>query len=188
MASIEQDPKSRNFRIRFRFGHQRFNRSLRTDNEKAALSVCARVEETLRLIEQGRIDVPEGIDLGKFVLSDGKIQQSTTHKAISVAELLALYEADLIKSKKEDSTVRTERTHISHFLRLMKLKQPVRAFTFYDLQNYVDRRLSDKCKNRPISCETVQRELTTFTSIWKWARPEYVSELVPTLWTQYDQA
>ena len=72
MASIEQDRLSGRFRVRFRYGGRQFQRSLKTKDRREAASVLGRVEETLRLIERGNIDVPPNVDTGLFILSDGK--------------------------------------------------------------------------------------------------------------------
>ena len=58
MASLERDTPSGRYRIRFRYEGRSFKRSLKTSDRREALSVVGRVDETLRLIQRGRIDVP----------------------------------------------------------------------------------------------------------------------------------
>jgi hypothetical protein len=120
VASIQQDPKSKTFRIRFRFGGRRYFRSLKTTEFKVAQSILGRVEETLRLIEQGRLEIPAKADPGKFILSDGKITSDRPRKlSISLKELLEVYQKRLPYGAKETSTVSMEKTHIKNFLRLL---------------------------------------------------------------------
>ncbi|MCH7727872.1 MAG: hypothetical protein IH991_15545 [Planctomycetes bacterium] len=66
MASIELDPVSKRYRIRFRFNGQPFKRSIRTKDRKEARSIRGRVKETLTLIERGRLVVPDDVDPAAF--------------------------------------------------------------------------------------------------------------------------
>ena len=52
MASLQQDP-SGNYHICFRFGSNRFKRSLRTRNRRKAEAMSFRVEENIGLVESG---------------------------------------------------------------------------------------------------------------------------------------
>jgi hypothetical protein len=58
MVSIEFDETSSRYRIRFRHGGMPFKRSLKTSEEKEPLSILGRVEETIRLMERGRLGLP----------------------------------------------------------------------------------------------------------------------------------
>jgi hypothetical protein len=51
MASLELDPASGRYRVRFRYEGQAFKRSLRTKHQRVALATLGQVEETLRLLE-----------------------------------------------------------------------------------------------------------------------------------------
>ena len=72
MASLHKDNKSPNFSIRFRYQGRNVNRSLGTGDKRKASGICSRVEETLRLLESSRIEIPLGADSIEFILSDGK--------------------------------------------------------------------------------------------------------------------
>ena len=78
MASIEFDEASKRYRIRFRYGGKPYKRSLKTTEKREAEAVVGRVEETIRLLERGRIDIPLGADPGVFILSDGKLNEKLT--------------------------------------------------------------------------------------------------------------
>ncbi len=73
MVSITRDAASRRYRIRFRYGGASYNRSLKTTARREALSVCGRVDETIRLLERGSIEMPEDADPGDFILSDQRL-------------------------------------------------------------------------------------------------------------------
>ncbi len=120
MASIQQDPQSKNFRIRFRYGGRRYFRSLNTTELKVAQSILGRVEDTLRLIDQGRLEIPPKAEPGKFILSDGKINSDRPWKEdIALRDLLETYQKRLPYVAKEPSTIKMETTHINNLLRIL---------------------------------------------------------------------
>jgi hypothetical protein len=73
MAFLEHDPTSGRLRSRFRFGGRGFKRSLKTKDRDTAEAILQRVEATLADLEVGRLRIPEGTDVGRFVVSDGKL-------------------------------------------------------------------------------------------------------------------
>ncbi len=75
MASIHQVGKRGLFSIHFRVGRKQYQRALSTANYKEALAQCARVEETISLIERGRLEIPESVELCEFILSDGRLKK-----------------------------------------------------------------------------------------------------------------
>jgi hypothetical protein len=77
MAWIEQ-PASGNYQVVFRFEDQKYKKSLRTKDRKAAEARLQRVRELIQLVENGRIAVPEDIDL---FLSDGATNVKPKSKA-----------------------------------------------------------------------------------------------------------
>nr|WP_286178127.1 tyrosine-type recombinase/integrase [Rhodopirellula sp. JC639] len=181
VASIQQDPQSKNFRIRFRYGGRRYFRSLKTTELKVAQSILGRVEDTLRLLEQGRLEIPPKAEPGKFILSDGKINGDKQHKKdIALKELLETYQKRLPNGAKEPTTIKMETTHINNLLRLLPKRRSANSITSADLQHYVEKRLKEKRGERFISPETVKREMDTFRSIWNWATREYVEGPPPT--------
>lgn len=75
MSWLEQD-KSKNFHIRFRFGGTKFRRSLQTRSKSKAESRLHRLDENMRLVESGRLQIPSGSDVAAFLLSDGRLNGS----------------------------------------------------------------------------------------------------------------
>src|SRR5437870_3480133 len=73
MAWLEQ--RGDKFRIAFRFRGEKFRVNLKATESKEADGCLARLEENLRLVERGRLDVPPGADLGLFLISDGKLEK-----------------------------------------------------------------------------------------------------------------
>jgi len=61
------------FRIKFRYSGRNFQVMLGTDDGRVAERDLARFEENLRLLERGRLTLPEGADIGRFLLFDGRL-------------------------------------------------------------------------------------------------------------------
>ena len=58
MASIHKDDRTGNWIIMFRWGGRQFRRSCETSSKADAVSIKARVEDTIRLLNLGRIAIP----------------------------------------------------------------------------------------------------------------------------------
>ncbi|MCH7989179.1 MAG: hypothetical protein IID46_08510 [Planctomycetes bacterium] len=94
MTHIRQDKKSGNFFIRFRYAGSSFNRSLRTKFRREASAVRGRVEETILLLERGRIEMPHSADPAEFILSDGKrLGKPVKPKIRTLYDLFRVYNA-----------------------------------------------------------------------------------------------
>ncbi|MEM9410263.1 MAG: tyrosine-type recombinase/integrase [Planctomycetota bacterium] len=170
MASIRKDPSSGRFRIRFRLQGQEFNRSIKTKDKKEATAILGRVEETIMLVERGRLTIPEEAELGKFVLSDGKITRPASAPQIkNIKELFIKYEKSQFHTAKEEATQKTEQTHLRHMRRLLKLSTPLQSTRVSAIQAYVDKRLLEKRNGKPLLPDTVKNEVVTFRLIWNWA-------------------
>jgi len=170
MASLHTDPQTGVFRIRFRFEGRAYNRSLKTKSPKTATCVLGRTEENLRLIRQGRLDVPAKVDPATFILSDGKINGQKKCQPITLAKLFETYQKRLPEAAKERLTVGLETTHIKNFRRILPTSKIANTITTADLQRYAERRLKQKRNGRRISPETVKREMDTFRAIFNWGK------------------
>jgi len=80
MAWLEQHPTAGTYQLVFRLGRTKFKRSLKTDDAVEAESRLTRVEENLRLIESGRLVLPEFADPAAFLLS--RTESSTANNKL----------------------------------------------------------------------------------------------------------
>ena len=71
MASLER--RGKKFRLVFRYAGRKFQHPLRTGSEREATACLERVEENIRLLERGRLELPPDADLPTFLLSDGRL-------------------------------------------------------------------------------------------------------------------
>jgi integrase len=171
MAWLEQHPKSGIYRITLRYGGQKINRTLKTSDSKEAEAVLHRVEENVRLLERGRLTLPEDADLATFLLSDGKLQQKPIVVAsLTLTELFSQYKSSMPQGALETNSLYTVGIHLKHLQRLMGAKFSVRQLTLTDLQSYVERRSREAGRRKkPVSPVTMKKELATFSGVWTWA-------------------
>ena len=110
MASLEFDDVSRRYRIRFRYAGQPYKRSLKTNDLKEAHGILGRVEDTIRLLERGRMELPPGAEPGAFILSDGKLQgKSSIKRQHTLETLLNLYQRSVPRDSKANPPCRRNR-------------------------------------------------------------------------------
>lgn len=173
MASVDRDAQSGVFHIRFRFGGRSFKRSTKTKDEKVAWAKKARVEETIRLIEDGRLTIPPDADPGAFILSDGQLNgKSILPTKITLEGLVKLYHEHLPVGAKEMSTLEGEDIHLRHLLKFFKPSKVLATLTTADIQDYITARCSTRYRGNLVSPDTAKKEITTFGLIWNWAESQ----------------
>lgn len=95
MASIQQDP-SGTFHICFRFANQRFKRSLQSMDRRKADDAAVRISENIRLVREGRMEMPVDADVPTFLLSDGKLgEKPKATCSLSMGILFESYTASI---------------------------------------------------------------------------------------------
>jgi integrase len=172
MASLEKRYDGR-YRIVFCWQGERRYHSLGKTPEREARSCLDRLEESLRFVDRGLLDVPVDADLGRFLVSGGKLNGKPALKIpLSLGELLKRYHAEHPDGVKESSTRSTESIHIAHLVRLIDSTTTVSAVTTEALQGYVNARAKEKGRDgRTVSHVTIQKEIGTLSSVWnRWAR------------------
>jgi integrase len=173
MAWLEQ--RSGLYRVAFRHGGHKLHYSVGSDNQKEAKACMARLEENLRLVERGRLEVPAGADLAVFLVTDGKLNaKPVIDQPLTLEEVFERYEVQLPEGAKEASTRYTERIHLEHLKRLIGARIPFKGITTDALQRYVEERSQETGqKGKPVSHTTIQKEIGTLASLWnKWALPQ----------------
>ena len=160
MASTELRGDSH--RLIFRYGGRKFSRSLKTRDSREAEAVRVRVEENVKLLERGRLELPPGADLVAFLFSDGKLgARPEAVSRLTLGRLLDLYVQTLTEGAKAATTLATERTHVKHLKAVLKASTPVDGLTKADTQAYADTR------SRKVRAATVKKEMATLAYIWR---------------------
>lgn len=172
MASLQTDP-SGNYHIKFRFGGRQFRRSLRTKMRRKAEAAASHVEENIRLILEGRMNLPSGADVPTFLLSDGKLAEPIKFSPdIQVGQLFEKYQLSIPNDTLEKTTLNTFGVHMRHIVRLIGGRQVLSGITKCELQKYVTARSNEPGRRGNISATTIRKELGTFGALWNWAKTE----------------
>lgn len=168
MASLEQ--RNGTYRIVFRFGGQKFSRSLKTSDIKAAESSLARLEDNLHRLEVGTLTIEDGDDVAAFLLSSGAInQRRQIKKSPNFGQFLDQYFASIPEDSIEQTTRSMLTTHIKHLKRIVGVRTRLTGIGLEKLQSYVNTRSKEAGRRgRRISAVTIGKELTTLTTAWSW--------------------
>src|SRR5262249_18780659 len=117
MASLER--RGNRFRVIFRLGGQKHHVSVKASEEKDGEACLIRLEENLRLVDRGRLTVPDGADLGLFLLSDGKLEKAVEFvRGVRLSELFYTYQTQFTAGAKEAITREMEDIHMKHLARI----------------------------------------------------------------------
>ena len=174
MASLELDPASGRYRVRFRYDGQEYKRSTRTKQRRVANAVLGQVEETLRLIDLGMCELPPKIDAGEFIVSGARSRrEKLPHSPVrTLADLFRIYQDELPPGAKEERTLEGERLHIKHLLRHLKPSTKTATLSAGNVQKYVELRSKDKYHGRFIGPDTIKKEISTLRLVWNWAKKQ----------------
>lgn len=180
MAWLEK--KGNTYQILFRFGGQRYKKSLKTKDEKKAEARKIRIEETIQLVEEGRLTLPDAADVAIFILSEGKLEEKPKIiKSPSIAKMNQLYLADLPTGTLEDNTLYTAQIHMQHHEVIFGSGCAFNKITNGKLQGYINKRSRQiGRRGKPISAKTIRQELSTLSCVWNWAKQKgYVANDFP---------
>ncbi len=171
MASIRQHQSSENYLVSFRFGGRQFTKSIQTKNKRIAAAHLSRIEETIRLLNSGRIQIPAAADPGHFIVSDGKAgEKQKLPRRVTLRHLFEYYRESLPDGAKEENTLKGEQRHCEHLERILGRSLLATDLTTKTVQEYVVKRAKDKWNKRVISPQTIKKELTTLRLIWNWCK------------------
>lgn len=168
MASLEQ--RGKHYRVIFRLGGMKHHVSVNAADRKDAEACRVRLEENLRLVERGRLAVPEGADVGLFLLSDGRLERKVTvERSVRLEEMFDLYRTEFTEGAKEAITREMENIHLNHLARLVGGDTPVAAVTAGTVQEFVDARSKELHRGHPVKPKTVRKAVATLRFVWNWA-------------------
>jgi integrase len=158
------------YHVGLRLGGRKFTRSLNTSDEVEADSAVACIEENLRLIERGRLEIPKGADLMSFLLSNGKVSAPISVEAVTLRELFDQYFAALPSGNLEDTTIYTMKVHRRSLEGYYGKSKLVESIDLVALQGYIAKRANDRGLNGPLSPVTIRKEVVTLRTVWNWAK------------------
>jgi integrase len=180
MAWLEK--RNDGFRICFRFSGQKFTRSLLTEDARSANGALARLEDNLRRVELGTLEIPDTVDLSTFLLSDGRTaHRPSLPQRLTLSELFATYFAQLPEGALEPQTISSMKTHEGQLRRHFGERFLIRTLSLPDLQGFVEARSKEKGRTgQPLKPTTLKRPIVTLRTVWNWAvRSELVERAFP---------
>ena len=167
MASLEQ--RGKQFRVVFRLGGIRHFVSIKAADRKEAEAGLARLEENLRLVERGRLTVPDGADVGLYLISDGRLEQKIEiSRTTRLAELFRAYRENFTVGVKEKVTRKMEDIHLKHLLRILG-DLSVTEVTAGAVQRFVDVRSRETHLGKTVKTTTVRKAVATFRFVMNWS-------------------
>ena len=163
MAGVRK--KGDSYYCTFRFRGRRFYFTIGRVPQAQALAKGAEVDETLALIERGRLAVPDGITLEDFVAAGGKAPVLAVRpETITARQLFDRYLTTHANGTIEDSSLGTARTHLNQVATSLGERFRVQSLTLLNLHEHVDRR-----RKKGVAAVTLKKEVATFRACWNWA-------------------
>lgn len=169
MASLQRI-SSGTYYILFRFGGNKYKRSLKTQDARKAKALKARLEESIHLINGGRLELPINVDVPTFLLSDGKLATQPLIQESRLSGLFDLYFDSIPPGTYEPDSLKMLQLHRNSLERVFGAKFNLRTLGYNDLQSFVNRRALDKGRRgKPLNAATIKKEISTLRGLWKWA-------------------
>jgi len=163
MAGIRK--KGDGYHCTFRFKGGRYYFAIGNVTEEQARAKGVEVDETLGLIERGRLTVPEGVPLEDFVAAGGKVLAvSARPETVVTGELFKHYLDTHANGTIEANSLGTARTHLNKVAETLGQRFRIQALTLADLQGHVDR-----WRKKGVSPVTLKKEMASFRACWNWA-------------------
>jgi integrase len=149
----------------FRFQGRRYYFTVGDVSESQAQAKGVEVDETLALIERGRLTVPEGVPLEDFVAAGGKAPVVAVRpETVTARQLFDHYLTTHANGAIEASSLGTARTHLNQVAASLGEGCRVQSLTLLNLQEHVDRR-----RKKGVAAVTLKKEVATFRACWNWA-------------------
>ncbi|HEY1380464.1 MAG TPA: tyrosine-type recombinase/integrase [Gemmataceae bacterium] len=148
----------------FRFRGGRYHFTVGTVTESQARAKGAEVDETLDLIERGRLSLPEGVPLESFVAAGGKVPVVAARpEKVTARQLADAYLETHANGTIEANSLGTARSHLNQVVASLGERFRIQGLTLQDLQAHVDRR-----QRKGVAAVTLKKEVASFRACWNW--------------------
>jgi hypothetical protein len=149
----------------FRFHGKRYYFTVGNVSEAQALAKGAEVDETLDLLDRGRLSIPDGVSLEEFVAPGGKAPVVAVRpETVTARNLFDRYLDTHANGTIEENSLGTAKSHLNQFIKSVGKRFHIQGLTLADLQGHVDRR-----RKKGVSPVTMKKEITTVRACWNWA-------------------
>lgn len=155
----------------FRYGGKRFLHSLGVMKPEEGRRTLADIQDTLKLIENGKANPPTDPDLfWDYLRSGGRVAKKPGLNVVTLEQVTDEFMAGCAIGAKEEESVSVEQTHIRKFKRFFGCRTPLARLDLASVEAYIGMRLKQSgMHGRTTSAATIKRELGTFRLIWKFA-------------------
>lgn len=176
VAYLRKDNRTGNWFVCFRWNNAQHNKSCSTTKRSEADLIRLRVKDTIQLLRTGRIQLPGEVDPGNWILAGGKTiangngapNSSFKASALQLGNICDDYFED--QARKADTTLQAEQVHIKHLKGHLGSRRKITSIELSHLKQYLNQRLQEKYRGKPITGATVKKEFATFRQIWVWAQ------------------
>jgi hypothetical protein len=156
--------KADGYHCTFRFQGRRFYFAIGKVTEPQALAKATEVDETLALLERGRLVVPEGVRLEDFVASGGKAPVLAPRpETVTARQLFDHYLTTHANGTIEENSLGTARTHLGQVRESLGERFRIQSLALVNLHEHVDRR-----RKKGVSPVTLKKEVATLRACWNW--------------------
>lgn len=163
MAGVRK--KGDGWHCTFRFLGRRYYFAVGNVSEDQARAKATEVDETLGLIQRGRLEVPEGVQLEEFVAAGGKVPVVAARpEVVTARQLFDRYLKTHGNGTVEASTLSTSRTHLNNVCDTIGDRFRIQSLNLLKLQEHVDRR-----RRKGVSPVTLRKEIASLRACWNWA-------------------
>jgi integrase len=170
MAWVEPSPIKGRYKLSFRWQGRKIRTTISARSRREADDLASRVEDNIRLVTRGRMKMPTGVDVVRFLLSDGSVSDPAGEvEEIRLGELAKNYLATHSNGAMELNSLETVRGHVREFLVSFGENRPVASIHLADIQRHVDRRAKKIYRGKPLTTTTLKKDLATFRAMWNWA-------------------
>ncbi|MBX6313679.1 MAG: tyrosine-type recombinase/integrase [Isosphaeraceae bacterium] len=149
----------------FRFQGRRYYFTVGNVPEAQARAKGTEVDETLDLLERGRLTIPDGVPLEEFVAAGGKAPVAPVRpETVTARDLVDRYLATHANGTIEANSLGTVRIHLNQFLATVGERFRIQGMALADLQGHVNRR-----QKKGVAPATMKQEIATVRACWNWA-------------------
>jgi integrase len=158
------------FQVTFKWAGKPYPHSLKTKDPIQAEKDTALIRWTIARLEKGEMIFPPDADVLTFITTGGRLTAKPTpadSKSHTLGDITAAYLGAFAGAA---NTKKMIGYHVDHLTRHLGADCLLDDLTLADVQAYCGKRLKDKWHGKPISPETIRKEVKTLRQIWARAK------------------
>ncbi len=173
MAGLQE--RGGSFRVIFRYEGKQRSVTLGKISCDEAESRIGAIDLLLLRIKQQLINVPPGVTIEEFLLSDGRVQTPLAAPERGQADgpvKFSFFKEGYLEARSggsmEANSLATARMHLGHFEDTLGKDFDLRKLTLPDLQRHITARRKKLYRGQPLSPVTLTKEMASLRAAWNW--------------------